>query len=148
MKIVICGSVNFPEKMKEVRAGLEELGHSVVLPASIDKDNLNSYEDAQRLKTSEDYIDRIKGERTIAHFNEIKEGDAILVVNPEKKGIPNYIGGATFAEMMFAFYCGKPIFLLNPIPDHEELAFFRDEIKGTKPVVINGDLSLVKHARA
>lgn len=143
MKIVICGSVNFPEKMKEVEKGLIELGHEPVMPCSIKEQNLDNFDDAQNLKESEGYLENLKGEYTIKHMDEIKAGDAILVINVEKRGIPNYIGGATFAEMMFAFYFGKPIFLLNPIPNHEKLAFFRDEIEGIKPIVINGNLSLV-----
>lgn len=144
MKIVICGSVNFPEKIKEIEAGLKEKGHDVVVPYSIIKHSLNSYEDAQKLKESEGHIKTEKPELTKRHFDEIKNADAILVVNVEKNDIPNYIGGATFAEMMFAFYCNKKIFLLNSIPTHEKLAFFRDEIEAVQPVVINRNLDLVK----
>ena len=46
--------------------------------------------------------------------------------------------------MMFAFYHRKRIFLLNPIPTHETLAFFRDEIESMQPVVLNCNLDLVK----
>lgn len=144
MKVVLCGSVNFPEKMKEVQKGLSERCHEVVLPYSIIKHGLKNYDDTEKLKSSKVYLTREKPYFTKRHFDEIKGSDAILVVNVEKKGIPNYIGGATFAEMVFAFYLGKKIFLLNPIPTHEKLAFFRDEIEAVQPVVINGDLGLVK----
>jgi hypothetical protein len=66
------------------------------------------------------------------------------VVNVEKNGIPNYIGGATFAELMFAFYHKKKIFLLNPIPTHEKISPLRDEIECTRPIVINGNPDLIK----
>jgi hypothetical protein len=143
MKIVICASVNFPEKIREVERGLKERGHEVVVPYSIIKHNIQSYEDAQRLKETDSYQTAEKPEFTRRHFNEIENGDAILVVNVEKNGIPDYIGGATFAEMMFAFYLGKKIFLLNSIPAHEKLAFFRDEIEAVQPVILNGNLDLV-----
>lgn len=143
MRIAICGSANFPEKMKEIEKGLKERGHEVVIPASIIRYNLNNYDDAQRLKESDGHTKNIKPQLTIEHFNKIKNSDAILVVNLEKNGIPNYIGGGTFAEIMFAFYYGKRIFFLNPIPTHEKLAFLRDEMECTQPI-INGNLDLVK----
>ena len=144
MKVVICGSVNFPEKMWEVKEDIEEKGHEVVIPCSIEKYNIKTFEDAQKFKLSKHYVEVAKKELTKAHFNEIKGGDAILVVNVEKRGIPNYIGGATLAELMFALYHDKKIFLLNPIPTHEKLEFFRDEIEGAQPIVINGNLDLIK----
>jgi len=144
MKIVLCGSVNFPEKIREVEEELNGMGHDVVLPSSIIKYNLRSYEDAQKLKSSPHYIEEDKVVLTKKHFDEIKRSDAILVVNVEKRGIPNYIGGATLAEIMFALYHDKKIFLLNPISTDERLAFFRDEIEGAHPVVINGNLGLIK----
>ncbi len=104
MRIVICGSVNFPEKMKEIEKRLKKRGHDIVLPYSLIKHSLNSTEDARKLKESSDYIKDIKPELTKRHFDEIKNSDAIVVVNAEKNGISNYIGGATFSEIMLAFY--------------------------------------------
>jgi hypothetical protein len=144
MKVVICGSINFPEKMKEVEQELKQRGHEVVIPCTISLNNIQSFDDAQKLKGSKEYLEKLKIERTKAHFNEIRNGDAILVVNVEKRGIPNYIGGATLSEIMFALYFDKKIFLLNPIPTHEKLAFFVDEVEGVHPIVINGNLDLVK----
>ncbi len=144
MKVVVCGSVNFPEKMRKIEAGLKERGHEPVLPYSIIKYNLRTFEDAQKLKNSPHYLETDKVDFTKKHFNEIKAGDCILVVNIEKRGIPNYIGGATLAEIMFALYHDKKIFLLNPVPTDERLAFFSDEIIGARPVVINGDLDLIR----
>ena len=43
-------------------------------------------------------------------------------------------------EMGVAFYLHKKIFLLNPIPEIS----YREEILGMKPIIINGDLSLIK----
>ena len=141
MKIVICGSAHFVEKITELKKTLEENGHEVVVPYSIEKYNLTNPENAQRLKDSDEYLNGgVKADLTRRHFNEIKNSDAILVVNQEKNGIPNYLGGATFAEMMFASYLGKKVFMLNPIPDHEKLGMLRDEIESVKPQVINGRL--------
>ena len=144
MKVVVCGSVSFPEKMREIQKGLQERGHEVVIPHSLDRYGLKDYDDAESLKRDEDFVKNVKPDLTMRHFNEIKNGDAILVVNVKKKGIPNYIGGATFAEMMLAFYFGKKIFLFNPIPTDERIDFLRDEIECTNPVVIDGNLDNVK----
>lgn len=144
MKIVICGSVNFPEKIREVEKGLKDRGHEVVVPYSIIKHNLNTYEDADRLKGSEGFVNIGKKEFTKRHFDEVRNSDAILVVNVEKHGIENYIGGATFSEIMLAFYYNKRIFLLNPIPIDKKVAFFKDEIESVDPIMIDGDLDLVK----
>ncbi|MBU6388415.1 hypothetical protein KGQ72_00830 [Patescibacteria group bacterium] len=70
----------------------------------------------------------------------IGKNDAVLVLNFEKDGVKNYIGGATFLEMHDAFRLGKTIFLFNEIPD----GILRDEIVSFNPIVINGDLSKVK----
>lgn len=144
MKIVICGSVNFPEKIREIRAGLLERGHEVVIPYSLERYGINDYCEAERLKRGKEFVRNVKPDLTIRHFNEIRNADAILVVNVDKNGIPNYIGGATFAEMMIAFYFGKKIFLLNPVPTHKKMDFLRDEIECTGPVVLDGNLDLVK----
>jgi hypothetical protein len=147
MKIVICGSASFVGEMKDIKKKLQKMGHEVVLPHGISKFNLNSHDDAQRLKTSSNYIQKIKPELARLHFDEIKKGDAVLVINLEKHGIPNYIGGATFSEIMLAQYWGKKIFFLNPIPDHERIAVLRDELESTSPVVINGNLDLINASK-
>ena len=71
----------------------------------------------------------------------MQEGDAILVMNFDKHGIKNYIGGNTLMEIGFAHALNQKIFLFNPIPD---IPYYKSEIEAVKPVVINGDLSLIK----
>jgi hypothetical protein len=144
MKIVICGSANFPEKIREIEKRLTGRGHDVVVPHGVVRYGLKNYDEAESLKQRAEYVKSIKPELTIRHFNEIKRADSILVVNMDKNGIPNYIGGATFAEIMFAFYERKKIFLLNPVPTHEKMRFLRDEVESVRPVVLNGNLDLVK----
>jgi hypothetical protein len=70
----------------------------------------------------------------------VRANDAILVLNFEKNGQANYIGGATFLEIFRAFELEKKIFFFNPIPDN----IFKDELVAMNPIVINGDLKLVK----
>lgn len=65
--------------------------------------------------------------------------DAVLVLNLEKHGNPNYIGGATFLEIFRAFDSEKKIFLFNPVPE----CIFADELLGMGPTVLDGDLSKI-----
>ena len=67
--------------------------------------------------------------------------DAVFVLNLDKNGIPNYIGGNTFLEIGFAYVLGQKIFLFNPIPD---IPLYKTEIEAMKPIILNKDLSLVK----
>ena len=70
----------------------------------------------------------------------IESQDAVLILNFEKKGISNYIGGATFLEVYMAWELKKKIFFYNPLPN----CSFTDELVGINPVVINGNLELVR----
>ncbi len=70
------------------------------------------------------------------HWKKILKSDCILVANYEKKEISGYVGGNTFLEMGFAFVTGKPIFMLNPIPDMS----YTSEMEGMQPVILNNKL--------
>jgi hypothetical protein len=69
----------------------------------------------------------------------ILANDGILVLNFEKNGQQNYIGGATFLEIYQAFDLGRKIFLYNPLPENT----FTDELKAMNPIVIQGNLDLI-----
>jgi uncharacterized membrane protein (UPF0127 family) len=53
------------------------------------------------------------------------KSDAVLVLNYDRKGIKNYIGGNTLMEIGFAHVLNKKIYLMNPIP---EIEFYKSEI--------------------
>jgi hypothetical protein len=74
------------------------------------------------------------------HETKIRPQDAILVLNFEKNGQANYVGGATFLEVFKAFELGKKIFFYNPLPT----GMLHDELLGMNPLVINGNLDLVQ----
>lgn len=144
MKIVLCGSLNFAKEMKEIEKKLVAKGHKVEIPASIKDLSLNNSEDADELKNNRERYMKLKPEYTKKHFDKIANSDAILVVNLEKHGIKNYIGGATFAEIMVAFHYNKKIFFLNSIPRNEKLSIILDELESVKPIVLNGNLDLLR----
>jgi hypothetical protein len=72
---------------------------------------------------------------------EIAKADSVLVLNYQKHGVDNYIGGNVLIEMAIAFYLGKPIYILNDIPQESP---FVEEIIGLNPVVLHGSLESIK----
>ena len=137
MKIAICGSMAFTEQMFEAKEKLEKLGHQAVVSGFGEQYLGKSPEEIEKLKLYH------KNEKNaIKEFYEaIKNSDAILVLNYDKKEIANYIGGNTLMEIGFAHVLDKNIFLLNPIPDSE---FYKSEIEATKPVILHGNLESIQ----
>ena len=133
MKVTICSSIYFAKDVLKLKLELEKLGHAVTIPNSIEK-----Y--AREEIKHEDKWTKIKGDVIRKYFQVIKKSDAILVLNKNKNGIKNYIGGSVLMEIAFAHVLHKNIFLLNPIP--KDLSY-SDEIAAMKPRVINCDLKKI-----
>jgi hypothetical protein len=142
MKIAICGSLDFTYEIDALANRLREFGFEVSIPISSEKILRGEFslDEIKREKKNGKFADRaIKYNSIRAYWEVIKGCDAILVANYDKKGVANYIGGNSFLEMGFAHVLEKKIFLLNEIPQ----MIYRDEIKAMRPIVLNGDLSLV-----
>lgn len=133
MKIAICGSMKFGKEMLQIKKELEDKGDQVVVPA-----NVESY--ANGNISIEDKWEKIELDVFKSYFNKIKEQDAILVINKSKNNIDGYVGGNSLIEMAFAHILDKKIFLLHQIPKMS----YSDEIEAMKPVIIKGDLGLIK----
>jgi len=136
MKIFIMCSKYFYKRIEEVARILKLNGHEISYP--------NSYDDPfieERLKktNSEEHI-KWKAVMIAKNKINIELQDAVLVLNFEKKGVSNYIGGATFLEIYKAWELRKKLFFYNPLPN----CSFTDELIGINPVILNGDLSLIK----
>jgi len=142
-EIVICSSAAFYKQVIEVEEKLKKLGFKVTIPFVANKMKENRDFNVEHYKTwyknSNDY--KKKSLWMKQHYCEIVKGDIVLVLNYEKNGIAGYIGGATLSEMTLALHFGKKIYVLNPIP---ELLSYKEELYGTLPVILNGDLSLIK----
>lgn len=142
MKIAICGSLDFTYEMKNIADQLEVMGLVVEIPISsrrilAGEFTLNEIKKEKKLgKASER---KIKYDAIRKYYQIIKENDAVLVANYDKKGIKNYIGGNSFLEMGFAHILNKKIYLLHDIPE----MIYSDEIKTMQPIVLNGDLKKV-----
>jgi nucleoside 2-deoxyribosyltransferase len=145
MKITICNSIHFFEDAKKAKVELDESGHEAIThPMEIEFEGkmvpvIEYYK--LRKSTWNDSIEQRKEDFMRDHFEKIKNSDAVLVLNIDKDGKKNYVGGNAFLEMGLAFALGKKIFMLNPIP--EELSY-AEEIKGMRPIIIEGDLSRIK----
>ena len=137
MKIIVCGSMTTSNEMVEIEKELIKLGHTVVLPEFTHKyASMNSFEEMH----SESYKNKIKYDLIRGYFNEIKDGDAVFVVNIDRKGIKNYIGGNSLLEIGFAYVLNKPIYLLNEIPEIS----YKDEIIAMQPIIIGNNFALIK----
>ena len=95
--------------------------------------------DVEQYKTwySDDADYTKKADLMRAHFDEITDGDGILVVNDEKHGVPGYIGPNVLMEMSLAWYQKKPIYILNDLPKDSP---FEEELNGMMPIVLRGQL--------
>lgn len=136
MKIYICASKHLYGKILPIKECLEKEGHKITLP--------NSYDDPlaeERIKAvgKEEHVSW-KAKMIGLQTEKVENNDCILVLNMEKNGQQNYIGGATFLEMFKAWERGKKIFLYNPIPE----GILKDEICAFSPIVLNGDLTKIQ----
>lgn len=143
MKIALCTSLDFTNEAKEIAKKLTEKGHDVIIPVTSEMilNNKVSLEQIKKEKESgEIYKRMIKWNSIKRYCKIIEKADAILVLNFDKRGIKNYIGGNVFLEMGFAHIINKKIFLLNDVPD----IFYKDEIKAMQPIILNGDFNKIK----
>jgi hypothetical protein len=144
MKIYVLGSTTFVEDMVAAVDKIKAVGHEGwIHPHYVDyvfhKDLPNIKRDLERTKNGEHAQVKIDNDYLREHYNNILNSDAVFVVNLEKNGIKNYIGGNVLIELGQAYVNDKKIFLLNPIPDLP----YTEEIVSVGPVVISGDYSQI-----
>jgi len=133
MKILIICSKNFYSKIPSIKSRLEILGHDVSLPNCYDA----PFTESQYRGTKEHSA--WKAKMLNQSIEKIKNIDAVLVLNFEKDGQKNYIGGATFLEIYEAFKNNKKIYFINPIPE----GMLKDEIIAFDPIVVGEDFNLI-----
>lgn len=115
-KVVLCGSMQFIEQMRMWKDKLEKRGYDVDTPTLFDFHQVRDKEgDLEKFY-------EIKRRETKNHFEKVEGADMLLILNYDKNGVRNYIGGNTFAEVAYAValnYCDRrqiDIRTLNPIP--------------------------------
>jgi predicted RNA-binding protein with PUA domain len=142
MKIGIIGSMQFAEKMMEYCDKLNAMGHKAFVTdlhkALVGKTD----EEKEQIKLHQkNNMDAIR-----EFWRAMQGADAVLVLNYDKNGIKNYIGGNTLMEIGFAHVLNQKIFLLNPIPD---IPYYKTEIEAMKPIILNGELEeIIKWAKS
>ncbi len=140
MKILIICSKKFYSKIDEIKKSLENRNIEVYLPNCYDAPDTEQKMKNLGQKAHQEFKAKMfkQSEETISMM------DAVLVLNFDKENNneikKNYIGGATFLEMYDAFRLNKKIYLYNDIPE----GMLYDEIEGFAPIIINGNLDLIK----
>lgn len=136
MKIVICGSMSASKEMMDAKAVLEGMGHSVVVPKNTELYASGSLmpENAHESTHNKIEYDLIRG-----YYDLIDGCDTVLVVNADKRGVKNYVGGNTFLEAAFAHVLGKKLYFMNDIPEMS----YSDELAALQPEILMGDVSAI-----
>ncbi|MCX6795684.1 MAG: hypothetical protein NT165_03105 [Candidatus Falkowbacteria bacterium] len=141
MKIVICGSSAFKEKMLEYRSKLSALGHEGIVHPDYEAFVRGEKKELwSQISGGEHYLAKVSQGYIKWYYEAICRSDAILVLNFDKNGVNNYVGGNTLMEIGFAYVNGKKTFLLNSIP--EEVSY-TDEIKAMVETILDGDLTKI-----
>ncbi|MBI2607962.1 MAG: hypothetical protein HYW51_04010 [Candidatus Doudnabacteria bacterium] len=137
MKIAVGGSMQFAEQMVEVKRKLEQMGHQVFLSLNTEKLVGKTQKEKEQIKLKQKF-----SENAIESFwNSMKNSDALLILNYDKNGVKNYIGGNSFMDITLAYYLKQKIYLLNPIPDNP---IYKTELQAIKPTILNADLNLIR----
>lgn len=132
MKISICGSMHHIDGIEEAQAILERQGWEVETPSRRENKKVLSEMSRDELANEKDFL-------ISEHLDKIRDSDAVLIYNEEKRGVDGYIGGNTLMEMAFAYAQNLEIFLFRPIPEMS----YTDEILGMKPIVLDGDIDAI-----
>jgi len=125
MKITLCSSAKFFDRLPSIQRSLEHQGYEILLPSMGDFHHLE-----------EGVLAELQHDLMIDHFKKISQSQAIYVANYDKNGIAGYIGGNAFLEMGVALYKNIPIFLLNGIPQQ---CSYREELLALQPIVVGED---------
>lgn len=141
MKITICGSSSFRKEKVKAMEDLKKLGHIPLLDIDcIDIAEGRNPELAKQL--SYDLIGTKRKKNYIRkYYKMIKNSDAILIMNPKKNGIKNYIGANSFLEIGYAHALAKKIYILYDLPKQN---YINDELYAMETVILDGDLDGIK----
>ena len=105
--------MQFSDKMLEVKKDLEEIGHHVFVSGFVEHYAGKKNDDIDVLKNKH----KFENNATKEFWAKMLQTEALLILNFDKNGIKNYIGGASLLDMGFAHFLNQKIFLWNPIPD-------------------------------
>ena len=133
-KVILCGSISCSDEILRVMRELQEKGFEVAIPEGVK--HLAEWE-GDDAAVSEKADRKIQHDLIRGYYEKMKKYDIVLIVNPEKKGIPGYIGGNTLIEMAFAHVLNKALYVLYPVPEMP----YTSEILAMQSIVLGGDLN-------
>lgn len=138
MKIYVLGSTSFMHEMVQAKNDLVALGFDGWIHP--DYEAFVRGEKKSILEKSKTEHAAVKRENNYlkVHYQHILASDAILIVNGEKNGIANYIGGNVLIEMGQAYVNEKTIFFLHGMPTNLP---YNAEIESMDPICLHGELS-------
>ncbi|MBI4034467.1 hypothetical protein HY380_01050 [Candidatus Saccharibacteria bacterium] len=141
--VVICCSAAFYKHANQIADKLERMGYRAVVPETARNMKLGDDYDVAKVKTWLKNPADFKRKQQLAtnHLREVAEGDAILIINDDKPGKPNYIGPNTMMEWGLAYHLRKPIFILHGVGKQ---AYNYEEVYGLSTVILDGDLSKIR----
>lgn len=138
MKIYVLGSSHFMHTMVKCSVELRELGFEGWIHPDYEAFVRGERQDIiDRWKNGEEAALKREQNYYKSHYKHILASDAILIVNSEKNGVKNYIGGNVLIEMGQAYVNDKKIFFLHDVPDKSP---YLDEIIAMDPIPLKGDL--------
>lgn len=127
----------FTEQMIKSKEYLARLGHTVYISSFAPKYVGKTTKQKEKLtiyhKNNKDAIREF--------WEKIKLCDVVLVLNYDRHGVKNYIGGNTLMEIGFAHVLNKKIFLLNPVP---KVKYYQSEVEAVKPIILNGKIESLR----
>lgn len=126
-QLVLCGSMAYYNDFVQIQSHLLDLGIKCIIPTpdtQYESQFKNISFDDYKRSMSYKYITKIKQLETIG----------ILIYNPEKHNIKNYIGPNTFAEIAIAFSAKKRIFIYYDLP-----SVYYDELTSWRCLCYHGD---------
>jgi hypothetical protein len=137
IRVGVIGSMQFTEQMIVCRDELISLGLEAYVTDLAVPFIGKSDDEKEAIK-----IDQKMNVDAMREFwRKMQGGDAVLALNLDKKGVVNYIGANTFAEITWAHVLGQHIFLYNPMPEQQ---YIRTELEAMRPIIIERDLSKIR----
>jgi len=148
MRIMISSSMYFAKEILANKKKLESLGHDVSIPVDTEwhlEPNVNTD------NHEEDYNHCVENDVIRRCLDLIRQSDALFVNNYPKQTwygegiyglLDGYIGPSVFAEMFFAHYFRKAIYLLFPPPPISAMRSSH-EVMIMQPRILNGDLTKI-----
>ena len=142
-RIFTCGNIGKPFALEVAK--MREGDFVCLEVSSFQLENIDSFKPkiSVVLNLSRNHLDRYNDmqDYLAAKKRIFKNQDAsdFLVLNYDKNGVKNYIGGNTLMEMGLAFFLKKKIYLLNQIPKLS----YKEEVLGMRPIILGGDFSKI-----